>query len=133
MNIEEAEEEKEMKKSVRAECPLCGKDVDRRGLLGHIRYSHGKSTEEAHKEQARAKPSRAEKLIHLKELIDELEQIRVEIARVEKVRNEKGLFSSDEAVDGVIKALKQNEAELTKEIKSLTAEEEEHKNRYGFF
>lgn len=44
-----------------AECPICGETVDPRGLLGHVRFEHDLSTDEAKDRIAEARDTEVTK------------------------------------------------------------------------
>jgi len=108
-------------KKLEKQCPICGKVVRARGFVSHVRLAH--STDETKFEREEKKK--------MYELIDELQEVK---RRMKKVEEEgRGFLGGwyDEDLKEVWKALELRRRELIEKIKELQQKMSEDKDKGG--
>jgi hypothetical protein len=97
-------------------CPECGKVLTLRGLHGHLRLAHKKSSKEIGKLANKAKVAPLGKMEEVFALLDQLQEIDDRLARVDKLRAA-GAFSDDGTYEEFWETLVGQEREILEELK----------------
>lgn len=97
-------------------CPECGKVLTLRGLHGHLRLAHKKSSKEIGKLASKAKVAPLGKMEEVFALLDQLKEINDRFAQVEKLQAASA-FSDDGTYEEFWDALVGQEKEILEELK----------------
>jgi DNA repair exonuclease SbcCD ATPase subunit len=121
-------------KYLMVKCPECGKELQPKGLHGHMRfvhnltgaklvkaYDHSVEVGEKQQEEQVKQQERQTMVDRISKLHDELRNVRAKLAAVES-ENEGGLFSSDEANDRLQKLYESEEERIKAEADKLLEE-----------
>lgn len=111
--------------SVQKVCPKCGKSFKPSGLAGHLRFVHkvkSDTASELTKNAPRDNVSKIDKIFEVYERVNRVRQ-RMDFVKAHRTDKEK-LFSTDEASDEAMEALKEEESRLTDELRVLQGKTE---------
>jgi uncharacterized coiled-coil DUF342 family protein len=107
--------------SAKIKCEICGKVVSARGMLGHVRWTHGPESVQVKRrwsgkkmETQKTTSTETQKLF---DLVDELRQVRKKIKEAEE--SDTSWFFTPEDVQVEIDALKKKKNEIAEKIKEL--------------
>jgi len=119
-------------KSDKTSCPICGKIISRRGLFGHLRFAHEKTSDEAHElmgnplesshEEIDETIEEKDRIKRIFELINELKKnhewkkdIEIEIDNIPYIL-------TDEESEDLLNGLEDLEEDILKELEDLGIE-----------
>lgn len=97
-------------------CPECGKVLTLRGLHGHLRLAHKKSSKEIGKLASRAKVAPLSKMDEVFAMLDQLKEIEVRFDQIEELKDA-GAFAEDETYNEFWDTLVGQEREVCEALK----------------
>jgi len=122
------------KKVLVVACPVCGEELQPKGLHGHLRFKHGMSGKQLDKtygDSAKAGEKQQEKqekqqeqramVDRISKLHDELRNVRAKLEALES-EDKGGLFSTDEANEKLRKLYKAEEKRIKADADKLLEE-----------
>lgn len=123
--------DKSRKKVLVVACPICGEELQPKGLHGHLRFKHGLSGNkletayEGNVSVERKQQERQTMVDRVSKLHAELREVRRKLKEAED-DDQGGFLSSDDAVEKLKKLYEAEEKRINEELEKLLVETGDH-------